>query len=163
MSDLYSLLAGPPIGGALYSRFGYNAPFIFGITVAILDVIGRLLLIERKDALHWGFDPTWLPDRDVENGIAEVDADRDQDLVPQNPQEGTKEKSQHKGKEETTIPIAHRETEETAIQPAVYLSLLEVILELAKSARALVALCSAAVYGSVGMNACEPSLDLCRS
>jgi MFS family permease len=50
-------LAGPPIGGALYSRFGFRGPFICGIIVSFIDLIGRLLILERKDALLWDFDP----------------------------------------------------------------------------------------------------------
>ncbi|ETW87640.1 major facilitator superfamily, partial [Heterobasidion irregulare TC 32-1] len=51
------LLIGPPVGGGLYSRFGFRAPFIFSITITALDLIGRLLIIERKDALSWGTGP----------------------------------------------------------------------------------------------------------
>ena len=47
----------PPIGGALYNRFGYRGPFVFAILVAFFDLVGRLLVIERKDARKWGHDP----------------------------------------------------------------------------------------------------------
>jgi Major Facilitator Superfamily len=47
----------PPIGGALYQRLGFNAPFIFSIGIVLLDLAGRLLVIERKHALPWGVDP----------------------------------------------------------------------------------------------------------
>ncbi|KAF7306494.1 MFS domain-containing protein [Mycena indigotica] len=50
-------LAGPPIGGAVYSRWGWRGPFIFGIIMAMFDLVGRLFIIERKDALKYGFDP----------------------------------------------------------------------------------------------------------
>ncbi|KAH8120525.1 MFS general substrate transporter, partial [Phellopilus nigrolimitatus] len=53
------ILAAPPIGGALYDRFGFRAPFIFGIIFATLDFLGRILVIERKDALKWGHDPAF--------------------------------------------------------------------------------------------------------
>lgn len=53
----FRALAAPPIGGVLYGRFGFRAPFIFGIIFAAIDLLGRLLLIERKDALKWGHDP----------------------------------------------------------------------------------------------------------
>ena len=46
------------MGGALYSGFGYRGPFIFGIIVTFVDCIGRLLIIERKDAISYGQD-TW--------------------------------------------------------------------------------------------------------
>ncbi|KAI0033742.1 major facilitator superfamily domain-containing protein [Vararia minispora EC-137] len=51
------LLIGPAVGGALYSRFGFRGPCIFGIITAIVDLLGRLLLVERKDAIQYGFDP----------------------------------------------------------------------------------------------------------
>lgn len=56
-SLLASLLSGSPIGGALYSRFGFHAPFIFGILCAALDLIARLFVIERHEAVEWDFDP----------------------------------------------------------------------------------------------------------
>ncbi|KLO05710.1 MFS general substrate transporter [Schizopora paradoxa] len=51
------LVIAPPIGGALYNRFGYRGPFVFAILVAFFDLVGRLLVIERKDARKWGHDP----------------------------------------------------------------------------------------------------------
>jgi hypothetical protein len=51
------LLLGAPVGGALYGTLGYRAPFIFGIIVTVLDLVGRLLIIERKNALKYGWDP----------------------------------------------------------------------------------------------------------
>jgi hypothetical protein len=50
-------LLGPPLGGTLYGRFGFRGPFIFGIAVTAADLVGRLLIIERKNALKWGYDP----------------------------------------------------------------------------------------------------------
>ncbi|KAJ9111265.1 hypothetical protein QFC22_006565 [Naganishia vaughanmartiniae] len=40
---------GPVIGGILYDKLGWNAPFIFCIGCCVVDFIGRLLVIERKD------------------------------------------------------------------------------------------------------------------
>lgn len=45
------------MGGALFDRFGIRGPCLFGIFVVLIDLIGRLLLIERREALAWGFDP----------------------------------------------------------------------------------------------------------
>ncbi|KAH9943878.1 major facilitator superfamily domain-containing protein [Amylocystis lapponica] len=39
-------LIGPPVGGALYDRWGYRAPFIFAIIFTVFDFAGRLLIIE---------------------------------------------------------------------------------------------------------------------
>ncbi|KAL1732632.1 major facilitator superfamily domain-containing protein [Schizophyllum commune] len=50
-------IVGPPVGGALYERFGFRGPFIFGIGCSVADLVGRLVIIERKDALRWGVDP----------------------------------------------------------------------------------------------------------
>ena len=61
-SQIYRLVIGPPVGGALYDRFGYRGPFIFGISATGLDLIGRLIIIERKDAIRWGIDPASLKD-----------------------------------------------------------------------------------------------------
>ena len=46
-------MVAPPIGGALYDRFGFRAPFIFGMAVVVLDFVGRLLFIEKRDAAIW--------------------------------------------------------------------------------------------------------------
>lgn len=69
------VLAAPPIGGALYNHLGFRAPFIFGIIFVVIDFIGRLLVIERKDALKWGFDPTSPPPR-----VTDESETRTQDL-----------------------------------------------------------------------------------
>ncbi|KAF8488176.1 major facilitator superfamily domain-containing protein [Gautieria morchelliformis] len=51
----------PPIGGALYQSLGFNAPFIFSIGIVLVDLVGRLLVIERKHAIPWGVDPAAMP------------------------------------------------------------------------------------------------------
>ncbi|KAH9982142.1 major facilitator superfamily domain-containing protein [Lactifluus volemus] len=50
-------LVGPPVGGALFDRFGIRGPCVFGIIVIAVDLMCRLLLIERREALVGGFDP----------------------------------------------------------------------------------------------------------
>lgn len=50
-------MLGPPVAGVLYERWGFRAPFIFGIIFTASDLLGRILLIERKDAILWGLDP----------------------------------------------------------------------------------------------------------
>lgn len=39
-------LLGPPVGGALYARWGYRAPFVFGMSFIALDLVGRVLVVE---------------------------------------------------------------------------------------------------------------------
>jgi hypothetical protein len=46
------------VGGALFDRFGIRGPCLFSVIVISIDLVGRLLLIERKEALAWGFDPS---------------------------------------------------------------------------------------------------------
>ncbi|KAG5646071.1 hypothetical protein DXG03_004494 [Asterophora parasitica] len=59
-------LIGPPVGGALYSHFGYRGPFVFGMGATFIDLVARLLIIERKDSLKWGVDP-----KELKNGATE--------------------------------------------------------------------------------------------
>ncbi|KAK7468483.1 hypothetical protein VKT23_002990 [Stygiomarasmius scandens] len=68
------VLVGPPVGGALYERFGFRGPFIFGMIMAVLDLIARLVVVERKEALKWGIDPQrqhQKPESSPPNGSAE--------------------------------------------------------------------------------------------
>lgn len=58
-----SVLCAPPIGGLLYQHFGFRGPFIFDIIIAFIDLVGRMLVIEKKDALKWELVPTTgIPD-----------------------------------------------------------------------------------------------------
>ncbi|KAF9228298.1 MFS general substrate transporter [Gyrodon lividus] len=41
-------LIGPPVGGALYERMGYKAPFVFGIIFTAVDLVGRVLVDDRR-------------------------------------------------------------------------------------------------------------------
>ena len=45
----------PPIGGALYQRMGWKAPFIFCIILLGADLIARLCVIEQKELPKYGF------------------------------------------------------------------------------------------------------------
>lgn len=44
---------GPPLGGVLFEKLGFRAPFILSIALAVVDLIGRLLVIERAEAVKW--------------------------------------------------------------------------------------------------------------
>ncbi|GAA6020653.1 hypothetical protein JCM10207_007811 [Rhodosporidiobolus poonsookiae] len=41
---------GPPVGGTLYHRLGYKAPFVFSLVLVGVDMLLRLLLIEKHVA-----------------------------------------------------------------------------------------------------------------
>ncbi|PAV22263.1 MFS general substrate transporter [Pyrrhoderma noxium] len=66
------MLAAPPISGVLYERFGFRAPFIFGIIVTAFDLVFRLLVIERVDALKWGHDPALSKKSNTEVDVENV-------------------------------------------------------------------------------------------
>ncbi len=116
-----SFLIGPPVGGALYTRFGFRGPCIFGIITAFLDLVARLIVIERKDALMWGYDPLALPDQGPESNANDTEAAPNQLQVQEVP-----------------------ETKEAPSAP-----LFVVIIKLAKSSRAITASLLAFVYASV--------------
>ena len=44
---------GPPIGGVLFEKLGFRAPFVLGIGLTFVDLIGRLLVIEKGEAVKW--------------------------------------------------------------------------------------------------------------
>lgn len=128
----HRLLIGPPIGGALYSHFGYRGPFIFGIIATVFDLVGRLLIIERKEALRWGYDPTEID--------SEVDSEN-----PGTPTEKT-DTSDVKVDEGTSSEP------DSAVNPPAEghtkpLTLVAVVIKLAKSPRTLVAVIISLTYG----------------
>ncbi|BGP54868.1 hypothetical protein JCM8202_003377 [Rhodotorula sphaerocarpa] len=44
---------GPPVGGVLYARMGYRAPFVFSLILVGIDLLLRVLLIEKHIALKY--------------------------------------------------------------------------------------------------------------
>jgi MFS family permease len=49
------LVGGAPIGGALYQRFGYKAPFILCVVLAGIDFFLRLFMVEKDECLSEWF------------------------------------------------------------------------------------------------------------
>ncbi|KAF8213645.1 major facilitator superfamily domain-containing protein [Mycena galopus ATCC 62051] len=144
-------LAGPPIGGALYSRFGYRGPFVCGIIVALFDLIGRLLIIERKDALRWNIDPAAAPvDSNEEKTagspnatLAAAPVDADEEKAAESPN--------------ATAPVDAESPDTT--QSEIRLSLVGVMTRLFRSPRAVVVIAVTFLYGIV-YSAQEPTLPL---
>lgn len=123
-------MLGPPIGGALYSRFGFRGPFIFGAIFALVDLLGRFVIIERKDALKWGHDP-FTPNLFKTETTAENVAE----------------------KSVSTVEAAHGERNipsEITTPPVKQLSFFAVMAKLAKSPRAVAASIIIFLYGFVG-------------
>jgi DHA1 family vesicular acetylcholine transporter-like MFS transporter 3 len=46
----------PPIGGSLYTHFGWNAPFLFCISLCCIDLVARLFVIEQRDLPKYGLE-----------------------------------------------------------------------------------------------------------
>ncbi|KAF5337175.1 hypothetical protein D9611_003430 [Ephemerocybe angulata] len=136
------LVLGPPVGGALYSRFGFRGPFIFGAIFAFVDLLGRFVVIERKDSLKWGYDPF------VPNPLALPNETDD---------------SNEKVGSEADGPKSGGAAESTPVGPVVQttkpLSFFAVMVLLAKSPRALAAAFITFLYGTL-YSSQEPSLPV---
>lgn len=53
MAMTFGLMAGPLVGGALYQHGGYYSVFGLSFGLIALDIVARLVMIERKHALPW--------------------------------------------------------------------------------------------------------------
>ncbi|KAF7437249.1 hypothetical protein PC9H_004086 [Pleurotus ostreatus] len=148
------VILGPPLGGLLYDRFGFRGPFVFGIVSAFVDLVGRLLIIESKLGLLESPAPAPAPTITPPIPISDT-------IVFPN----TKDANDHTGA--TSIPMTPR-TSSRASQPTdvdsesqekAHLSLWQVLVQLAKSPRALsalfVTLTNGLVYATI-----EPALPL---
>lgn len=139
-----SLALGTPVGGALYARFGIRAPFLFGGICTILDLFGRILIIERNEALAWGVDPA--ADRSNQKNKAFEAEAAQSDVEPSDNTQPSTTKTSEKGctaqVEKNTI-----ESPDVTGKSSKPLSLLSVVVKLCKSSRALVALCAVLTQG----------------
>ncbi|KAI0318746.1 major facilitator superfamily domain-containing protein [Amylostereum chailletii] len=130
-------LVGPPVGGALFNRFGFRGPCIFGVIMTMVDLLGRLLLVERKEAIKWGFDPAAV----LEDHVDEERASSDRISSTGPPME--------------TLPAPPL----GSVPRNIALSPLAVVMKLARSPRALTALTATLLWGLV-YSAQEPALPL---
>ncbi|XP_006454567.1 hypothetical protein AGABI2DRAFT_214792, partial [Agaricus bisporus var. bisporus H97] len=151
----FGLVLAPPIGGVLYSRFGFRGPFVFALSAAFLDGVSRFIVIEPKEAMKWIPVPILrsenaeLPDEAVqpdsksgaEGKVQEIDRE------PDGPSPGSLRSGERN-------PLAG--IEQVVEKP---LPLLQVIVKLSRSSRALVALAISLVYGLV-YSCQEPPLPL---
>ncbi|KAF8912925.1 major facilitator superfamily domain-containing protein [Gymnopilus junonius] len=139
------LAIGPPAGGLLYTHYGYRGPFIFGIAASVLDLLGRLIIIERKTALLYGVDPA-ADSRTVSTTRSNATVT---DYDDNSSGEGSGTNIQESSKELTILPSG----------PSKSLSLFVVIARLSKSPRALVSLLIILIYGIV-YSGQEPTIPL---
>ncbi|KAL0950625.1 hypothetical protein HGRIS_007416 [Hohenbuehelia grisea] len=136
----FGTIIGPPVGGALYDAFGFRGPCIFGIALAVLDLIGRLFIIEPKDLPTFTEEPpTSTSDAPQSVDRAQLDTEKDSEKVVAN----------EKVDQEVPTDTEHPRD----------LSLLQVIIRLGKSGRAVTALLLSAVFGLV-FGTIEPGLPL---
>ena len=128
----YRSLIGPVVGGVLYNRFGFRGPGICAIIVTILDLVGRLLIIERKDAVKYGVDPAAEPGVEGPAAVEVIDNSepikKDDDSAP-------------------TIP----DVEPGQLVKTPHLTFMGVMKLLAKSPRALTVMFCTLIYGLVAM------------
>ncbi|KAF5355684.1 hypothetical protein D9756_004003 [Leucocoprinus leucothites] len=156
MSGLsFGLVLGPPVGGLLYSHFGFRGPFIFTLIGATIDLASRAAIIEPKEARKWGMDTTRRlqlvaePSKETPQPGAEgTSLRRPPELQPEIEIEGGAEGPVPGSCQGHTV-VGSKEAVEKS------LPLLQVMLRLSKSSRALVALVISFVYSSQ-----EPALPL---
>ncbi|KAJ9646404.1 hypothetical protein H2199_002453 [Coniosporium tulheliwenetii] len=65
MSMSLGILASPLLGGVVYDRGGYNAVFAMAYVLIGVDIVLRLVMVERKIAVRW------LPEEEKEKGDIE--------------------------------------------------------------------------------------------
>ncbi|KAJ3506089.1 hypothetical protein NLJ89_g7065 [Agrocybe chaxingu] len=150
------MVVGPPVGGLLYSHFGFRGPFIFGISATFLDLIGRLILIERKDALVWGIDPAKISSNEdnAPSPVTETKAEEEIQEIPSASTDVEAAKDQ-----QTTVSQEPPPATDTEAKPEIKISLVSVMADLSRSPRALVALFIIFVYGIV-YSSQEPAIPL---
>ncbi|KAF8550301.1 MFS general substrate transporter [Imleria badia] len=156
------LMVGTPAGGSLYTRFGFRAPFIFGEICTLVDLILRLLIIERDVALRWGYDPAT---RQHVNVVADLEAPslshRSPDNAGSSPEQNTTvvDPEPTPSTLDSRTPSANNLTLSEISLVRKPLPMLSVIRLLGQSSRAVVALIMSLIYGTVNSMQ-EPSLPL---
>lgn len=70
------ILQAPPIGGSLYTHFGWNAPFLFCISLCCVDLIARLFVIEQRDLPQYGLESV----KDQEAREAGTEAEEEEEV-----------------------------------------------------------------------------------
>jgi len=113
---------GPPLGGVLFEKLGFRAPFILSIAFAVVDLIGRLLVIEKAEAVKW------------------LEKDKQPEVSPPSTQGvgGT-----------TNVPPLQMVASEERAQP---LSVIQVVIALCKNRKAITAFIQTFCCGCVAPN-----------
>ncbi|MCJ1309477.1 hypothetical protein MMC25_003137 [Agyrium rufum] len=69
-----AFLLGPLLGGVVYNRAGYYAVYYMAFALIILDIILRVLLVEKKMAAKWRTDETVSPETSSESEDKSLEA-----------------------------------------------------------------------------------------
>ncbi|AAW46370.2 hypothetical protein CNK02920 [Cryptococcus deneoformans JEC21] len=129
----------PPIGGVLYSKLGWHAPFIFCIIICFIDLIMRLFVLERTDLRKW--------------------EERRLNLAPGSLQPKVVNGEVIMPAQAETSPFIHLTTAEKARLSGVELSPWQVLVALASSPRGMTSFIQMFAYGTI-IGALEPTLTL---
>ncbi|KAJ8473714.1 hypothetical protein ONZ51_g7690 [Trametes cubensis] len=146
-------LIGPPVAGALDKRFGFRGPFIFGIIVTAIELIGRLLIIERKEAIRWDASFTNLVGRNDPSKERVAYGAVQGEKRPEETETPTRVPSHTQARAET-----ERQPKDEPAEPA-QLSIPRLLFKLVRSPRALSAVFLTLSYG-IMISSLEPVLPL---
>ncbi|KAF7798599.1 hypothetical protein EIP86_009821 [Pleurotus ostreatoroseus] len=137
------ILIGPPVGGGLYSKFGFRGPFILSIIITAVDLIGRLFIIEKAEADAYRSE--------TESGILEAQP-VEQDgpgTVGETLEMQPIQKNTDKADSAVVSSNTQKATPPAALVPRPSLSLVQVVKKLLGTSRALTVLLSTLIYGYV--------------
>jgi len=152
----------------LYSRFGFRAPFIFGEICTLVDLLLRLLIIERDVAIKWGYDPA--TGRDI-SATTDLEASSTDDRSDATGPSQSRLIPLHSSSEQTPASVDPKEVQSAvdSCAPAANnstvspvhksLPILSIIWQIAKSSRARVALMVTLVSGIL-LSMEDPTLPL---
>ncbi|OJI99189.1 hypothetical protein ASPVEDRAFT_506170 [Aspergillus versicolor CBS 583.65] len=73
MAMTVGTVAGPFVGGIVLSKAGYHAVFAMAMALIVVDIVLRLVMIERKSAAKW---------IDVQSGAAEAETETERLIAP---------------------------------------------------------------------------------
>ncbi|WVO13858.1 hypothetical protein L204_101481 [Cryptococcus depauperatus] len=127
----------PPIGGALYHKLGWYAPFIFCIIVSAVDLVLRLLVLERSD----------LQKYEQKRQALRLDSDH------------TATNNSQTESSSTNIGYLHLTTAEKGKLAGIELSPWQIIVKLASSTKGMTSLLVVFVASMI-VGAMEPTLTL---
>ncbi|BGO98782.1 hypothetical protein JCM10021v2_002443 [Rhodotorula toruloides] len=107
---------GPPVGGVLYARMGWRAPFVFSLILVAIDLGLRMLIVEKHRAVGWirrgvevrGFEaPGWVDE--VKTVVEEPRKEQGEKTIPAGDAEDNAR---------IPVPLADSTFSDTALAPS---------------------------------------------